>query len=341
MKIQNFKIDSFCSNFNNDSQAILIYGEDYGLKNERANLIIKNYLKGSNNIIDLDIKSIITNPDILSAELNSISLLADKKVIRVTDATDKLSAVIENNLLFNPKECLLILISENLSPRSRLRLFFEKHKEAVILPCYSDNSKDILNIIDNMFHKENIKIDINAKNLLASYLGVDRLVTKTEIEKAILYSGTNKALSLEDISSFLSDQTSINIDKLYDLVLIGDIKKAYKTLIKLQNEGISAIQIIRAFTRQLQNLYQIKENLQLNKDISFVINNFKPPIYFKRKENIKLQAKEWSISMIQEALKSLENAEINCKSSKSNPAVITKHAILNIGMLKTSKQINF
>lgn len=333
MKIKNYEIDNFCSNFNMNTPAILIYGEDYGLKNERASLIIKKYLNDSKNIIDLDAKSIISVPELLFTELNSISLLADKKVIRVRDANDKLSAIIENSVFLHSEDCLLILISESLSPRSSLRLTFEKHKEAVILPCYSDDSKNIINIIDSMLNKENIKIDINAKKLLASYLGADRLVTKSEIEKAILYSGNTKELSLNDISSFLSDQASINIDKLYDLTLLGNIKQAYKVLIKLQNEGIPPIQIIRVFTRQLQSLYSLKEKVLLKNNISFVIDNFKPPIYFKRKENIKLQIQKWSISMIKKALQLLERAEINCKRTKNNPEIITKHALLNISLL--------
>ena len=189
-----------------------------------------------------------------------------------------------------------------------------------------------------MLNIENIKIDINGKKLLASYLGADRLITKSEIEKAILYSGNTNELSLEDISSFLGDQTSINIDKLYDLTLIGNIKQAYKVLVRLQNEGIPTIQILRTFIRQLQNLYNIKENVLLKNNINLVIDNFKPPIYFKRKENIKLQIQEWSISMIKEALKLLENAEINCKSKKSNPEIITKHTLLNISLIAKEYQ---
>ena len=51
MKIKNYEIDSFCSNFNTTAPAILIYGQEYGLKHERADLIVKNYLDNSNNII--------------------------------------------------------------------------------------------------------------------------------------------------------------------------------------------------------------------------------------------------------------------------------------------------
>ena len=66
MKIKNYEIDKFCSNFNASHQAILIYGEDYGLKNERVGTIIKNYLDNSNNVVDLDIKSLILNPETLT-----------------------------------------------------------------------------------------------------------------------------------------------------------------------------------------------------------------------------------------------------------------------------------
>lgn len=333
MKIQNYKIDSFCLNFNNSTPAILIYGQDYGLKDERASLIINNYLGQSKNIIDFDGKSIISNPEILEIELNSISLLSEKKVIRIRDANDKVSTIIENNILENNEECLLILISENLSPRSKLRIMFESNKDTVILPCYSDDKKNVLSIIDQMFKKNDIKIDALGKELLSEYLGADRLITRMEIEKAILYAGKKKELDLKNITSFLSDQTSINIDELYDLILMGKVKKAYRMLIKLQNEGVQAIQILRSFTRQLQNLYFIKDSLVTNKDLNYVIESFKPPIYFKRKENIKLHAYEWTASMINKALILIENAEISCKSPKSNPEYITKQTILSLAFL--------
>jgi len=341
MKIKNYEIDSFCSNFNTTAPAILIYGQEYGLKHERADLIVKNYLDNSNNIIELEMKSIIANPEIIQTELKSMSLLHNKKVIKINDADDKIYTAIEDNILLNNKECLLILISENLTPKSKLRNLFESHKNAVILPCYSDDNKNILNLIDNLFNKENVKIDINAKKLLSNYLGVDRLVTKGEIEKAILYSGAQKHLSIEDVSSFLSDQTSINIDELYDLILLGDIKKAYKILLKLQNEGMQPIQVFRSFTRQLQNLYSMKERYIENMNVNDVIDGFKPPIYFKRKENIKRHTKEWSITMINQALILIENAEINCKTLKSNPNNIAKQTILNLGLMKNNESISF
>lgn len=338
MKIQNYKIDQFCNNFMPETPAILIYGQDYGLICERSDSIINSFFKDinnsySDNIIDFDGNSIASKPEVLETEAQSISLLNKKKVIRIKDANDSLSNVMEEYLLSPNNSCLILLLSENLNPRSKIRKFFELHKNAIIIPCYSDEKKNILAIIESMLNKENINIDFEGKQLLANYLGIDRLVTKNEIEKAILYAGKEKRLTSEDIASFLSDQAAISIDELYDLSLLGDNQNAYRMLNRLQNEGVTAIQIIRSFIRQLQNLYSIKDAMSFNSNINQILDNFKPPIYFKRKNNIKLHAEKWAKIKIKKGLNILQNAEISCKQPKSNPQIITKQAVLSIGLL--------
>jgi len=339
MKIQNYKIDQYCKDLTPKAPAILLYGQDYGLMSERSSLIINSFFSNINggitslNIIDLAATSILSNPESLEMEASSISLLNNKKVIRIKDAADSSYKVLENYLFKPYQDCLVIALSENLSPRSKLRKLFEDHNEAVVLPCYSDEQKNILNLIESSLKTEGIKIDDESKRLLANYLGIDRLITKAEIEKAILYAVKLKKLQIDDISAFLSDQASINIDNLYDLSLGGDIENAYRVLYRIQKEGIPAIQIIRSFIRQMQNLSSILYSLSLNANINNVLDSFKPPIYFKRKAYIKEHAAKWSLTKINKALLLLESAEVSCKLPKSNPNIITKQAILSIGLI--------
>ena len=68
-----------------------------------------------------------------------------------------------------------------------------------------DDKNTILDLINKKFIKENIKIDKDTKELFASYLGEDRQVTLSEIEKAILLSGKNKTLTNNDILSYIED----------------------------------------------------------------------------------------------------------------------------------------
>ena len=339
MKIQNYKIDQYCKDLLPETPAILLYGQDYGLISERSSIIINSFFKNTKyqhnslNIIDIMYNDILSNPEILEIEASSISLLSSKKVIRIKDTNDALHNVVEDYLLNSYKDCLIILLSEPLSPRSKIRKLFEAHEKAVVLPCYNDENNNIVSLINSAFKEEGVYADDDSINLFANYLGVDRLITKGEIEKAILYAGKDKKLDSKDLTSFISDQTSLSIDELYDFSLAGNLKEAYSILIKIQKEGTPAIQIIRSFIRQMQSLYNIINASSLNSNFNNIIDNIRPPIYFKRKNNIKSQAQSWSLQKVNKALLLLESAEISCKRPKSNVDIITKQAILSIGLI--------
>ena len=111
------------------------------------------------------------------------------------------------------------------------------------------------------------------------------------------------------------------------------MKEAYGVLVKIQKEGTPAIQIIRSFIRQMQNLYNIINASSLNSNFNNIIDSIRPPIYFKRKNNIRSQAQSWSLLKIKKALLLLESAEVSCKMPKSNVDIITKQAILSIGLI--------
>jgi DNA polymerase-3 subunit delta len=181
--------------------------------------------------------------------------------------------------------------------------------------------------------KEDIIVDDQGLQFFANYLGSDRLITKAEIEKAILYAGKDKKLCSNDIASFISDQASLGIDELYDFSLSGGLSEAYRVLNRIQREGVPAIQILRSFIRQMHILYNIICALSLSPNIDNILDNVKPPIYFKRKNNIKSHAQKWSLYKLNKALLLLESAEVSCKMPKSNPNLITKQAILSIGLI--------
>ena len=102
MKIKNYEIDKFCSNFNAGHQAILIYGEDYGLKNERVEAIIKNYLDNSNNVIYSD--RIISKGAYNILEDEIISTKASKESLNADLSLNAAKFVLDKIYLFMRKQ---------------------------------------------------------------------------------------------------------------------------------------------------------------------------------------------------------------------------------------------
>jgi len=338
MKINNYKIDDYCKNFDKHPFAVLVYGVDYGLINERTKLLTHNFFKVEEsqasklNIFDIETNNLLNNPENLEIEAKSLSLLNDKKLIKIRNANDKLIDIITNYLLNPENSSLVLLTADSLSPRSKLRTFFERHSTAVSIPCYMDDKNTILDLINKKFIEENIKIDKDTKELFASYLGEDRQVTLSEIEKAILLSGKNKTLTNNDILSYIEDSSATNIDELYDCTLSGDVERSFSILFRIQSQGTNAISIIRLFIRQLQNLLALK-TLSQDKNIDVAINSFKPPIFFKRKQNIKKQLLSLTENKIEKILNLLSSAEVYCKSAKASPNLIIKQTILTMSII--------
>ena len=339
MKINNQKINEFISKVDSSSPAILVYGTDYGLVCERLEKIIKSFLKNesvdnlSYNLIELNALDIIREPRILTEESKSISLLSNKKIIKINNVSDSITKIIDNYLDNSDPESLILIQASSLTPNSSIRKLFENHSSAKIIPCYTDDIQSIDILVSSMLKDANISITKDAQRALVERLGIDRLVTKTEIEKAILFANSEQTICYEDVVSFVGDQTSINLEKLCDSAFLGDFKNTFNILQRLEKEETPAIQIIKVLMKQMQNLHNIKIGLTGGSNIETVINNFKPPIYFKRKNHIIKQSKYWSLVRIIKALSMLYKAELESKRSSSLQKTLVRQLLISLCLI--------
>ena len=78
---------------------------------------------------------------------------------------------------------MLIIFSEILEKKSKLRNFFEANKKTICIPCYLDSEKDMGIIAQSELKKKNIVLPQEAINLLVEKSNSDRNNLRNEIEK--------------------------------------------------------------------------------------------------------------------------------------------------------------
>ena len=100
------------------------------------------------NIINIEASQLLNDPEFLEIEAKSLSLIASKKLIKIRSSNDKILEIISKYLLNPENTCIIVLIAESLSPRSKLRSYFEKHTSATSIPCYLDDKNTISLPID-------------------------------------------------------------------------------------------------------------------------------------------------------------------------------------------------
>ena len=149
MILKSFEIKKLNLNINH---LILFYGKNEGLKSETINILIKD----KNKISNYEEKEILDNENNFIENILSKSLFDQEKVIIIKRATDKILKIVEIINLKNLEDITVIVNSDNLEKKSKLRSFFEKDKKCVCVPFYPDNDQTLSKLAYSFLREKNI-----------------------------------------------------------------------------------------------------------------------------------------------------------------------------------------
>ena len=169
---------------------LLFHGNNQGFKDDIINEIILENFDGE--ILRYEENEVVKNQDNFISNLNNDSLFSEKKIIIINRVTDKFFSTISNIFTISLKDTLVILVSEILEKKSKIRQLFEKDKNLISIPFYEDDSRTLQNIAFNLLNKDKIKISSESINLLIDRAQGDRKNMKNEIAKLKILFATKK-----------------------------------------------------------------------------------------------------------------------------------------------------
>ena len=205
----------------NKSNIILIFGENEGLKNSISETLVKN----KSNILKYEEKEILDNKNQFIESIYTKSLFEEKKIIIIKRATDKILKTIEEILEKKIEDLDLIINSNNLEKRSKLRSFFEKNKDLICIPVYADNLQTMTKLAYDFFKDKNISISQSNINLIVTKLNGDREILLNELNKIEHYCINGKKLDEEIIQKLINLSKDYSISELVDNCLAKNKKK--------------------------------------------------------------------------------------------------------------------
>jgi len=331
MIVKSYEISK--TSFDNLNKKIfLLYGENYGLKKE-----IKENIKSSINnkkdeleTISLFENDIIKNEDNFNNLIFSGSLFSKKKIISVYNTTDKIISYLEKILNKFPEDIFLIFFSEILEKKSKLRNFFEKDKKIVCTPCYPDNDRTLELLIKEELKKSKVSLAQESINLIIRKANGDRNNVRNELEKIKILSHSKKNIDYDTIKSLVNFAGEIDIENIINICLSGDILELKKILTDTNIEITNQILIIKILSNKIKRLILIKEKNLEEKNIENILNNFRPPIFWKEKPFVKKQLGIWNFNELKKTVYDINNIEISCKKDPQNSSVILLNFISNL-----------
>ena len=323
MILKSFELNKIKTNFKNH---ILFYGKNDGAKKEEIDKILKN--KKELTIIKYDEKDILDNNDSFYNEILSESLFDNGKIILISRVTDKFTKIIETLIDKNTSNILLILNSENLDKKSKLRSLFEKSKKLICCAFYPDTQETLSRLAISFFKNINTPISQSNINLLINRCNGDRGVLKKELEKISLFVQNNKKITTENLLKLTNLIENYSVSELIDNCLAKNQKKTVDILNENNFSTDDCVLITRVFINKSKRLLNIKKQFEINNNLEKTLTTAKPPIFWKDKEIVKQQITKWTTEQIKILIYDLNKIETDIKKNSPNSLNILSDFIL-------------
>ena len=292
----------------------LIYGENEGLKNEIIKFLMKNF---NGNIEKYDEAQIINNNELFYEKIFNQSLFEKEKIVIINRCSDKVYEIIQNIIEKSVLDIKIILNASVLEKKSKLRSLFEKSRELVVVPTYKDNSITLADIAKKFFSNYKISISQETINLLVNRCNGDRGHLKSELDKVLIYVHGRKSINLEEIYKLTNLAENFGINELVDTALSKNSQKTSDIINESNYKSDDGILILRTFLQKAKRLHNLYEKQNENTSLDGLVDNYKPPIFWKDKPIVKKQLENWSMLKIEDLIININKTEAFLKRNSS------------------------
>jgi len=323
MIVKSFEINKI----NNSHKIFLFYGENEGHKNE----IIEDKFKKkyTNSIYVYEENEILKNQENFFNEILSKSFFEKEKLIIINRTTDKIKNLIDEIIEKKIDDIIIILNSNSLEKKSKLRILFEKNKDLMCVPFYADNNQTLNSIINFFFREKKISISQQLINVLIERSRGDRKNLRNELQKIESFALNKKSINFQEIIKLTNLADNYSASELIDHCLAKNTKKTVTILNENNYSDEDNMIIIKTLLNKLKRLLKIHDLIDEKSNIDQAVSSFKPPIFWKDKPIVTQQLKSWGKKELKDLIFESNSVELLIKKNTAIAKNILSDFIIN------------
>ena len=248
----------------NAPPVLLAYGPDRGLVAEA----VERFADASGvdradalATVVLDGATLASDPGRLMDEINGPGLFGGARLVRLREAGNdkRLVSAVAAVLNSPPPGARLAIEGGDLKRGSALLKLFERSRAGTALPCYADDEAAVRRTAERMAREAGMAFEPDALDALVSSLGADRLSTRSEIDKVLLYARGAERITLDDVRLIGGDAGAVAADDAVDGALTGDGVRLARAFRRFTAAKGSTFLILRDLAQQLQWLERAQD----------------------------------------------------------------------------------
>ena len=306
---------------------ILFYGNESGL--------ILGLIKSIFNIlkkkIDVDEIQYFDHKNINFEEFEQIlinaSLFSKTSLIVIKNPQERLIKELEN---IKKIENLLIINGEGLKAKSKLKLYFDNHKNFISVPCYKLSRVDIKKIIDDFIKMSGISFQNEAYEFLVDNIDADYLILKNELQKLSVYK--DLPINLINLQRLISQNSNFNADNYFFNCATGNSELILKEI----NSSNTSVNESYEILISLKKFFSILSNAIVNKNsysLDDLVKIYLPKYLFLKKDIFKNILAKTNLIKIERINTMIQKTEYLLRRNSEQHREILERLLLNLAKI--------
>ena len=311
--IRNNEAERFLGRPQPQIRLYLFFGADTGLVSERARAMLRacvDDVKDPFQVVELEASALASDPQRLVEEANTVGLFGGRRAIRIAAGAGNIIPAFGAVIADPPQECTIIVEAGALRGDSALRQLFAQERFAAAIECMPDSEDDLARLVDAEVARAGMKIAAPARDMLVSLLGADRLTTRAEIEKLILYAHGQSAIGLEDVLANSADASALVTDEAIDGAFAGNHEAVSETLERVFTSGTDAGGFLAQALRHAIIAHRIRLEIDSGASSERAVDTITRamPVPYPRKAALTSHAKAWTSPRLGRAISGIAEA---------------------------------
>lgn len=333
-----YEVDSWLAKPDPSMGIVLLYGPDRGLVAERAKTFATRTglpLDDPFSVVKLDGAEVDRDEGRLLDEARTVPMFSDRRLLWVRNASGQKALADDiKALTAEPARDAIILIEAgDLKKGTGLRAIVEAAGNAIALPCYADEARDLDTMIDDELRKAGMSMTLDARQALRRNLGGDRLASRGEVEKLVLYAHGRKEIGIEDINALSGDVSGASFDDAVDAMLDGKVGDFDIAFTRHCQSGGHPFLVLSSAMRQLQAMQAMRGQMESGgRNAASVVAGARPPVFFSRRKLVEKTLERWNVGALGRALNRLQTAVLQTRKRPDLSEALARQALLGIAI---------
>lgn len=194
----------------------LLHGADAGLVRERALRLVEKRVDDRRDpfqFVEMSGDSVAADPLVLLDEANTVPLFGGRRALLVGSGAKPIVSAVEKLIAAPPSACSVIITAGALRWDSPLRKLIEGARQGAAIECQPDSEQDLLALVDQTLREAGLSASPEARELLRAALGEDRLMSRAELGKLVLYMHGREKVAAEDVEAIVAHASTAATDR--------------------------------------------------------------------------------------------------------------------------------